>query len=803
MNLLFGRGKHKIERIPSQFRPSTNFLQDPNQLKTEILSRVQNTMARKASIFGYGSDILSSLNEVNIPLNCYLELCIHCLTKPKRTIADLQLINGYLLFMDDFVSLIKKHDGVKLTDYLQQISMHLGYEKFKPFQLICKFGDKGKKAYIVLKGKIEILIKQAKQIAITQNEYLKYLGVLLKYQEYGLLSLVLKDNFDVFPIEIRPKEQHSENITNIQKQNPAIVQPILPEDPFSFTWVASETKNKGNAVYFTPNELLRIVQITSNQFWKQENIYKVTPEAYIERINIFEKYDDIIPNNENFKKVIVYGYARIVTKEQGSLIGEIALNDPFALRSATMIAVDDTHLGTINKHSYNLSLKSCTEKQRKQNIIFIQGFKLFSHIPICIFGKRYFNNFIFTRIQKGAKIIEEGIRDENLYVIKEGIYEVSMKGSLNDLNLLRDVFEEKLYKLKQQNYKPSSIQRIKENNYYYNLMKDNPQFETEFYKTKKIIIGEITSPDLVGLSDYKSLKHKCIFTIECKSARGELFVLNSVFFNELKKNDKTVLENQNEMLCNRLDKMYNRILLIFKSQFESFYDYKSKRTKFQLENDLKKDFETHERIKSLTKFEVKRNIIVDKIKSIQLLNNSLIVTNSNNTNNDQNQAEQKQHNKIKIVDCRLSRNKKLRLTDVSSNNISNVFLKSRINSEGLLKVKKADKITSSQKTRLLSFTESSYCNNNTQASFTKDDFINSFARTSRSLPPLKKIGLIEIELYTQLKKEKYLYQRNKYLMNQTKRFGIKLYKNKSLKLSASRKEIFRFGNIHIKSGMFS
>ena len=159
MNLLFGRGKHKIERIPSQFRPSTNFLQDPNQLKTEILSRVQNTMARKASIFGYGSDILSSLNEVNIPLNCYLELCIHCLTKPKRTIADLQLINGYLLFMDDFVSLIKKHDGVKLTDYLQQISMYLGYEKFKPFQLICKFGDKGKKAYIVLKGKIEILIK--------------------------------------------------------------------------------------------------------------------------------------------------------------------------------------------------------------------------------------------------------------------------------------------------------------------------------------------------------------------------------------------------------------------------------------------------------------------------------------------------------------------------------------------------------------------------------------------------------------------------------------------------------------------
>ena len=188
--------------------------------------------------------------------------------------------------------------------------------------------------------------------------------MLLKYQEYSLLSLVLKDNFDVFPIEIKPKlkDRSSQHIINSQQPNSAVIQPMSPEDPFSFTWIASDTKNRGNAVYFTPNELLQFVQITSNQFWKEENIYKVTPEAYIERINVFQKHNDKRTNNDSVKKVIVYGYARIVTKEQGSLIGEIALNDPFAIRSATMIAVDDTHLGTINKHSYNLSLKSCTEK---------------------------------------------------------------------------------------------------------------------------------------------------------------------------------------------------------------------------------------------------------------------------------------------------------------------------------------------------------------------------------------------------------------------------------------------------------
>ena len=104
--------------------------------------------------------------------------------------------------MKEFVNLIKKQGTKRLIEYLQIIAQHLEYEHYDKNQILCRFGDKGKNAYVILKGSIDILIKQNKKVKITEKDYIIYLANLVKYKEFYLLSMVLKDNYDIYPVEI-------------------------------------------------------------------------------------------------------------------------------------------------------------------------------------------------------------------------------------------------------------------------------------------------------------------------------------------------------------------------------------------------------------------------------------------------------------------------------------------------------------------------------------------------------------------------------------------------------------------------
>lgn len=598
-------------------------------LRENILMRVRNTICKKPSIFGYGSDILNSLSEMNIPKNKYLEICIHCLTKQTRSLNDIQLINGFLFFMKEFVTLIKKQDESHLNDYLQLIAMYMGYEKLECNRILCKFGDKGKKAYIVLQGKIDILIKQVHKIRITEMDYFGYIASLLKYQEYGLLSLVLKENFEEFPIEIIGNEKN-ENEDKTNKESNDTGQNNQNNNINSnneFVWKPQKVPNKDKLIQFTARQLIQMIDPHFYELPKhkeKELINNVSSEDYISRIN---SYTEITEENEFHPKyrgqrilnVVTYRYVKILTKGEGSLIGEIALSDPLALRSASMISSSECHLGTINKHSYSLSLKSCAEKQRRQNIIFIQSFHIFSDIPLFILGKRYFNNFIVLKKEKGCLLMEEKKISEFVFLLKDGEYEVSLNGSLKDLHEMKYIISEKLCQNQVQR-NAQIARKQKELMYFENLIRDNPQFEKEFYTKRRVVIGDVTSPDIIGLSDYTDRDGCSLFAVECKSAKSEMFQLSLHFYVEMKRNDKTIKDNEVVILKQRFEKMINRVNLIMKSKVESFYDYKSKRKKFHLEHELRNDF--GKRCQTAKKVEIKNSFFNTKIGLSHLRRNS-------------------------------------------------------------------------------------------------------------------------------------------------------------------------------------
>ena len=135
--------------------------------------------------------------------------------------------------------------------------MYMGYERYEKNQIICKYGDKGRKAYIVLQGKMDILIKQNRKMRIIEHDYINYIAALLRYQEYGLLSLVLKENYEEYPLEIidpnkKTKEYDGDN-TDKEREN-------VQNGTTYFTWKASECKKKEEVIQLTPMQLLQMIE---------------------------------------------------------------------------------------------------------------------------------------------------------------------------------------------------------------------------------------------------------------------------------------------------------------------------------------------------------------------------------------------------------------------------------------------------------------------------------------------------------------------------------------------------------------
>ena len=86
--------------------------------------------------------------------------------------------------------------------------------------------------------------------------------------------------------------------------------------------------------------------------------------------------------NENILEGIkLCTYTKIITLERGSLFGEMALNDPNALRKATIITSTDCHFAVLNKKTFNNSIRMGAQKHMKETLqFFIEIRRFFSAV---------------------------------------------------------------------------------------------------------------------------------------------------------------------------------------------------------------------------------------------------------------------------------------------------------------------------------------------------------------------------------------------------------------------------------------
>jgi hypothetical protein len=91
--------------------------------------------------------------------------------------------------------------SLKKPYLLTQIAIEMKYEYNGSNSLLFKRGDIGENFYLLIKGKVAVLVVEEKSIYLSQEEYMVYLINLRKYKEYDLLHNSINQNSGLFKFQ--------------------------------------------------------------------------------------------------------------------------------------------------------------------------------------------------------------------------------------------------------------------------------------------------------------------------------------------------------------------------------------------------------------------------------------------------------------------------------------------------------------------------------------------------------------------------------------------------------------------------
>ena len=691
--------KKIVSKRSIKFQPKNSVLIEKRlDQKTKLIPKLESLLSKPCSQYGYSADILSALEELSITQNDFFQICLSCLSKTARKKEETNLIFGYLYLMNDFVNMLNKNNGTHVFEDLQLIAQNLGYEKLPESHILMRLGEKGKKAYITLNGNIDILIKTSKEMKALEKDYLYYIANLIRWKEYGLVNIVINDNFPIFPLEIIDditqkdieKKNSTINIENetISSERKSIIEievnnnekNIIINDKdkendkeifsyFKLTTQNQTIKDPKKTKIFKATNLLSLFNLKLSDKKNEKEINNVSTENYINRLNVCRDYTNIeIPINkiglENFYNLKIYSYIKIISRTTGSLFGEIALSDPQALRTATIITSSESHFGTLNKKSYNQSLKIGAEKQQRQTVIFLTSFPVFNSFPTVTFFKRYFTFFSETIPIKGSFVYSQDEKPSFFALLREGSYEVTSKMNIKELSNLIAYLLNKSKTDECQNKLNDLINNERE---LYHIMKDNVKFRNFYYKKEVFRISEIQSPEFIGFEDFINSKGKIAFTVECKSPKGLFYTLSYDFYKEMKSKEYSIRTNEVLMKRNKMDVMIQRLLIIRNSLIKSFFDYKMERN--PIEKKLKENFK-EELLKERSAkrlFESKKIIfgkdllsLFQKQNSINSKEKNIIITERSKQNSPEKQKEKRMSTSHNFKSSKLPNSKKMK-----------------------------------------------------------------------------------------------------------------------------------------------
>ena len=119
---------------------------------------------------------------------------------PERSISDNEYVIELLYNLNPFSRRIKEVEKEHTRDLISKLSFSMKYEYFPKNNLIYRYDDQAENFYVILQGKVDLLVPNEETIKLTENEYYLYLINLRKYNEFVLLTKTINKNMDSFPM---------------------------------------------------------------------------------------------------------------------------------------------------------------------------------------------------------------------------------------------------------------------------------------------------------------------------------------------------------------------------------------------------------------------------------------------------------------------------------------------------------------------------------------------------------------------------------------------------------------------------
>jgi len=567
---------------------------------------------------------------------------------PKRDFNENQIVIDFLMNLNPFAQGIKEVKKENYRDLFSCLSFTLKHKYFEKNKIIYKYNDDIDNFYLVLKGKVDILVPNEEYIKLTQPEYFIYLLKLRKYGEKALLEKTLNKNNDQYPMneqnfdiwikrayltiqnynmKMKNRFQSQRNSlfgrksTLEQKTNKKFIKsnsPIKSINTFQSRYsliknslkqiIPFEKNDEKDLVISIQDEIIDTFKYIDNNiaiffenYERKQEI--ISTEEYINRIKpVYKEEDEDISDFLLGKKdILVSNYFLAESLGPGEKFGE-ELSDINYFnenkRVETVISSKNTDLAFFNIDLYNDILKEISEKSRREKMNFLLGLALFKN------NDKYNNLRTFTNYfkQKICKYKEILYYENSPYEKKNFIYFIQ-----------RGEFETKA------NKSISEIDKILNSTPYKNKLTEINDIENlkEFSIQRELKLESFGENDIIGLSDCV-FNNKYLFTVSCKTNNSIIYEINITFFKTLLNISPIIKERLMKM-----QKMKNDVItsLLFK-QRESAVEYIKTKYKFVNASGKKLKYSAKKFNKKIERpLSERKNGIKKKINKIDIQSN--------------------------------------------------------------------------------------------------------------------------------------------------------------------------------------
>ncbi len=548
------------------------------------------------------------MNYSNLSQEQFYKKGLELFKNPKRDINENQVVIDFLMNLNPFAQGIKEVKKENFRDLFSCLSFTLKHKYFEKNKIIYKYNDDIDNFYLVLKGKVDILVPNEEYVKLTEQEYFIYLLKLRKYGEKALLQKTLNKNNDQYPMNeqnfdiwikrayitiqnynMKMKYRFQSTKSSLYNRNSILKQksnkknakkiknsPIKAVNTFQprFSLIKNSLKqilpfeknDEKDLVLSIQDEIIDTFKYIDNNItiFFEKNYEKeheiISTEDYINRIKpVSKEEEDINDFLLDKKDILISNYFIAESLGPGEKFGE-ELSDINYLnenkRVETIISSKNTDLAFFSIELYNDILKEISEKTRREKMNFLLGLTLFKNNDK-FNNLRTFTNYFKQKICKYKEILyneNDPYEKKNfIYFIQRGEFETKANKSIIEMDEILNCtsYKKKLTEI-------NDIENLK-----------------EFFIQRELKLESFGENDIIGLSDCV-FNNKYLFTVSCKTNNSIIYEINITFF-------KTIL-NISPIIKERLmkmQKMKNDVItsLLFK-QRESAVEYIKTKYKF-------------------------------------------------------------------------------------------------------------------------------------------------------------------------------------------------------------------------------